>query len=270
MSHSSGLPAYEPFYRELIALEPSQRQDDLLAKVLRTPVMARPGAASCYSDLGFMLLTRVLESVYGSPLDHLASPSLASEGDGSLGFYRLRVPTDPTLAPERLVPVTGAVAATEYCPWRKRLLVGEVHDENAYCLGGVAGHAGLFGNAHGIYRLLVFLWKVQRGSIEHPFWVPEVVREFWRKQSALPNGTWTLGFDTPSPQNSSAGNYFSPRSIGHLGFTGTSFWFDLDREILIILLTNRVYPTRENERLKSFRPLLHNLVMETYDGASRY
>ena len=97
-----------------------------------------------------------------------------------------------------------------------------------------------------------------------------MVREFWTKQSAVPNGTWMLGFDTPSPQNSSAGKYFSPRSVGHLGFTGTSFWFDLDEEILIIFLTNRVYPTRENERLRSFRPLLHNLMMETYHGAARH
>ncbi len=101
------------------------------------------------------------------------------------------------------------------------------------------------------------------GSGMNP-WAAEVVREFWTKPSAPPGGSWMLGFDTPSQQHSSAGKYFSPRSVGHLGFTGTSFWFDLDQEILIILLTNRVYPTRANERLKSFRPLVHNLVMEAY------
>ena len=270
LSHSSGLPAYAPFYHELILVESSQRRDTLLAKILRAPLQSKPGAASCYSDLGFMLLTMILEGIYGRPLDHLVSPSLLPTFDGTLRFYGLKVATDPTLPPERLTPVTGAVAATEYCPWRKRLLVGEVHDENGYCLGGVAGHAGLFGTAHGIYRLLVILWEAHHGSIQHSSWTAEVVQEFWTKQSAVPNGTWMLGFDTPSPQNSSAGKYYSPRSVGHLGFTGTSFWIDLDEEILIIFLTNRVYPTRENERLRSFRPLLHNLVMETYHGAARH
>jgi serine-type D-Ala-D-Ala carboxypeptidase len=269
LSHSSGLPAYEPFYRELIFLESSQRLETLLAKILRTPLQARPGTASCYSDLGFMLLTMVLEEVYDAPLDHLASPFILQGFDDALGFCRLQVPTDPTTPPERLASDTGIFAATEYCPWRKRLLVGEVHDENAYCLGGVAGHAGLFGTAHGIYRLLANLWEAHHSSTRHSFWTPGVVEEFWTKQSAVPHSTWMLGFDTPSHQNSSAGKYFSPRSVGHLGFTGTSFWFDLDEEILIILLTNRVYPTRENERLKNFRPLLHNLVMETYYGVAR-
>lgn len=270
LSHSSGLPAYEPFYRELILVESSQRRDTLLAKILRAPLQSKPGTASCYSDLGFMLLTMILEGVYGAPLNRLASPFLLQDFDGALGFNHLQVPTNPTMPPERLSAVTGIFAATEYCPWRKRLLIGEVHDENAYCLSGVAGHAGLFGTAHGIYRLLVILWEAHRGSIPHSPWTAEVVQEFWTKQSAVPNGTWMLGFDSPSPQSSSAGKYFSPRSVGHLGFTGTSFWFDLDEEILIILLTNRVYPTRENERLRSFRPLLHNLVMETYHGAAKH
>jgi serine-type D-Ala-D-Ala carboxypeptidase len=264
LSHSSGLPAYEPFFRELVLLQSSKRRGALLAKVLGAPLQSRPGTASCYSDLGFMLLTMVLEGLYGASLDRLAEEFLLQGFEGTLRYCPLSVPTDPTVFPERPTVVAGTFAATEYCPWRKRLLVGEVHDENAYCLGGVAGHAGLFGNAHGMYRMLAFLWEAYRGSPGPLSRTTEVVREFWARPSAIPNSTWMLGFDTPSPQHSSAGKYFSALSAGHLGFTGTSFWFDLDREILIILLTNRVYPTRENERLKSFRPLLHNLVMETY------
>jgi serine-type D-Ala-D-Ala carboxypeptidase len=320
LCHSSGMPAYEPFYRKLIAVDASRRQDALLMQVLHMPLRSPPGTASCYSDLGFMLLTATLETIYGKPFDHLASqflleplqldlsrpgtdsrtsakphisPSIPSSllpapcsslpdprpqpsqalrkksPSAALGFCRLSVPTNPTLPARRLLPLRRVFAATEYCPWRRRLLIGEVHDENAYCLGGVAGHAGLFGTAHGVYRLLVFLWNVHRGSIGHPCWKADVVREFWTKQAAVSASTWMLGFDTPAAQGSSAGNYFSPHSPGHLGFTGTSFWFDLDQEILIILLTNRVYPTRENERLKSFRPLVHNLVMEAYHGAGK-
>ncbi len=263
LSHSSGLPAYEPFFRELIFLEPPERRQALLAKVLATPLQSRPGTASCYSDLGFMLLTGVLEGVYGAPLDRLAEEFLLPGFEGTLRYCPLNVPTDPTVRPRRPAVVAATFAATEYCPWRKRLLVGEVHDENAYCLGGVAGHAGLFGTAHGVFRLLALLWQAYRGSPGHRSRTTEVMREFWAKPSAVPDSTWMLGFDTPSPQHSSAGKYFSALSAGHLGFTGTSFWFDLEREILIILLTNRVHPTRENDRLKSFRPLLHNLVMET-------
>jgi serine-type D-Ala-D-Ala carboxypeptidase len=279
LNHSSGLPAYEPFYRELISLEPSRRGVVLLERILRTPLLADPGAASCYSDLGFMLLTMVLEAVYGKPLDHLASQflleplGLSFEGsniDGALGFCRLRVPADPTVPPERLTTIRRVFAATEDCPWRNRLLAGEVHDENAYCLDGIAGHAGLFGTAHGILALLAFLWNVHCGRIRHQSWTADAVQEFWTQPPAAAQTAWMLGYDTPSLQNSSAGSHFSPRSLGHLGFTGTSFWFDLDREILIILLTNRVYPTRKNERLKSFRPLVHNLVMETVHGLSRH
>jgi serine-type D-Ala-D-Ala carboxypeptidase len=266
LSHSSGLPAYEPFYRELIFIEAPRRQVALLEKVLRAPLVSEPGTSTCYSDLGFMLLCMILEVVYGSPIDHVASQFLPN---GTLGFCRLLVPTDPTLPPERLAATGSVFAATEDCPWRKRLLAGEVHDENAYCLGGVAGHAGLFGTAHGVFELLAFLWKVYRGIVRDGLWTPEVVQEFWTRHSAAPEATWMLGYDTPSLENSSAGNHFSPRSLGHLGFTGTSFWFDLDQEILIVLLTNRVYPTRENERLKRFRPAVHNLVMETYDGTPK-
>ena len=264
LNHSSGLPAYEPFYRELILLEAARRKETLLARILQSPLQSRPGTASCYSDLGFMLLAMVLEQVYDAPLDRLTTHFLPQAFDGAPGFCRLNVPTDATICPERLTAVAGIFAATENCPWRKRLLVGEVHDENAYCLGGVAGHAGLFGTAHGIFRLLAFLWKAYRGSPEHPPWTTEVVREFWTRSAAVADSSWMLGFDTPSARNSSAGRYFSALSTGHLGFTGTSFWFDLNREILIILLTNRVHPTRENERLKDFRPLVHDLVMETY------
>jgi serine-type D-Ala-D-Ala carboxypeptidase len=264
LNHSSGLPAYEPFYLKLILEESARRKDTLLSRILRSPLRSKPGTASCYSDLGFMLLAIVLEGLYNAPLDRLASQLLPQEADGLLRYCRLKVATDPTRSPERTPAPAGTVAATESCPWRKRLLVGEVHDENAYCLGGVAGHAGLFGTAHGIFRLFAFLWKVYRGRPGTAPWSTEVVRQFWAHPSAVPNSTWMLGFDTPSTHHSSAGKHFSPRSPGHLGFTGTSFWFDLDREILIILLTNRVYPTRENERLKDFRPLVHNLAMEQY------
>ena len=294
LNHSSGLPAYRPFFHRLITTEPDSRENALGTMIVRTPLDSQPGTVTCYSDLGFMLLPIFLERAYGKSLGRLATeflleplhlnltsptPGRRSAVDAqnaqawsplaTLDFRPLRVPPDPTLSP-RKAPAAGRVfAATEYCPWRKRLLIGEVHDEHAYCLGGVAPHAGLFGTAHGVYRLLMFLWDIYDGRMTHPSLTAGVVREFWTRPGIVPGSTWMLGFDSPSPQHSSAGDYFSLHSIGHLGYTGTSFWFDLDRELLVILLTNRVHPTRENERLKSFRPLLHNLVMETCHGCTR-
>lgn len=295
LNHSSGLPAYRPFFPALIVKEPASRNSTLNFMIATTPLDSPPGTVSCYSDLGFMLLPIFLENAYEKPLGELATQFLLaplhldlsqwSSGRRSrstarnhhewsplatLGFRPLRVPPEPTLSP-RKGPAAGRVfAATEVCPWRRRLLIGEVHDEHAYCLGGVAPHAGLFGTAHGVYRLLMFLWDIYSGRVVDPSWPSEIVREFWtRPAGSVPASTWLLGFDSPSPQHSSAGDYFSPHSIGHLGFTGTSFWFDLDRQILVILLTNRVHPTRDNERLKHFRPLLHNLVMETFHGREK-
>ena len=144
------------------------------------------------------------------------------------------------------------------------MLQGEVNDENAYSLEGVAGHAGLFGTAGGIYKLLQIVWAIAKGDSTRPLASPSLVRRFLERQTIVPGSTWALGFDTPSEAHSSAGAFFSPRSAGHLGFTGTSFWMDLEQEILVILLTNRVYPSRTNDQIKSFRPLLHDAVMKAF------
>gem|GEM_PF-14741 len=265
LNHCSGLPAYEPFYRTLIETPYAHRSAVLLSRILDTPLVDPPGKVCRYSDLGFLLLGIILEMVFESPLDSLAQQLLLQPMHNyELGYCRLKVFQDPTLLPERLAENRHHFAATEYCSWRKRILEGEVHDENAYSLGGVAPHAGLFGTAHGVFRLLSYLWGIYRGAVEDPSWSAEVMSTFWKKQDAVPGSSWALGLDTPSPERSSAGIHFSPRSVGHLGFTGTSFWIDLEKEVMVVLLTNRVHPTRENDRLKAFRPLMHNLVMEAF------
>jgi CubicO group peptidase (beta-lactamase class C family) len=297
LSHCSGLPPYRPFYRELIAVPSSEKRDSLLRRILGEPLISTPGDEARYSDLGFQLLGIVLETVWGKPLDLLASevllgsgffprpsslsiePTAAGSGGppsallaDNLGFNRIIVPRDPTVPPERAScsHVPASFAATELCPWRKRLLEGEVHDENAYSMEGIAGHAGLFGTALGIYTLISSLWSVYRNEVEDSRWSREMLNLFWRRPNIAHNSTWALGFDTPSDTGSRAGVYFSPRSICHLGFTGTSFLMDLDQEILVILLTNRVHPTRENEKIRAFRPLVHNSVMKAYHAFSRH
>ena len=152
-------------------------------------------------------------------------------------------------------------AATEDCLWRKKVLKGIVHDENAYALGGYSGHAGLFSNAREVYILTNLLREHYRGERED-YLRPETVRDFFRRAGVVKGSTWALGWDTPSPENSSSGGCFSKRSVGHLGFTGTSIWIDLERDVILIFLTNRVHPTRKNEKIREFRPVLHDMVMK--------
>jgi CubicO group peptidase (beta-lactamase class C family) len=154
----------------------------------------------------------------------------------------------------------GHFAATENCPWRKKILVGQVHDENAYVVGGVEGHAGLFGTADNIYRLLVELLFIYCGRSKSTLFHKDLLQRFFKR---LPGTDKALGFDTPSATGSSCGRGFSQNSVGHLGFTGTSFWMDLERSVIVILLTNRVHLSRENEDIKQFRPVLHDAVRKT-------
>jgi CubicO group peptidase (beta-lactamase class C family) len=152
-------------------------------------------------------------------------------------------------------------ASTEDCPWRGKIMRGSVHDENAYIVGGYSGHAGLFGTAKEVYTLVDLLRKVFR-SESHDYLRPETVKTFFAGQNIVDGSTWALGWDTPSPQDSSSGKYFSGKSVGHLGFTGTSVWMDLERDAVVVFLTNRIHPTRDNEKIKAFRPRLHDLIME--------
>jgi serine-type D-Ala-D-Ala carboxypeptidase len=264
LSHCSGLPAYRPYYEKLIQTPQVNRPDTLLKWVLAEPLLAPPGETACYSDLGYMVLQAILRGHYRANLDEAFSRCfLGPLGIGELGFHRLENVLDATTQPRLSADRHGLeFAHTEFCPWRKRLLQGEVHDENAYCLGGVAGHAGLFGTASGICDLLQTLWKLHNGGDASVALAPSVVQTFWRRQDLVPGSSWALGFDTPSTAGSSSGSRFSRRTIGHLGFTGTSFWIDLEREILIILLTNRVHPTRTDDRIKLFRPVFHDAVMD--------
>lgn len=160
-------------------------------------------------------------------------------------------------------------AATENCGWRKKVLCGEVHDDNAYTLNGVAGHAGLFGNMESLLTLTTFLLDQWRHGATHPSYSNETLREFFKRQTWIPESTWALGFDTPAEKGSSAGQYLSRESVGHLGFTGTSFWIDPQKELVVVLLTNRVHPSRENNAIRSFRPLFHNTVCEALSLARK-
>ncbi|MEI8359218.1 MAG: serine hydrolase domain-containing protein [Deltaproteobacteria bacterium] len=273
LEHSSGLPAHRPFSTGVGAIEEAGRPGFaasgaarrwVLDVVQREPLEAPPGVRAVYSDLGFIALGEIVERAAGDRLDRVCTARVFGPlGLDGLFFVDLddgrHGPGRPG-APGAGAPDGVEFASTAYCPWRGRVLCGEVDDDNAYAMGGIAGHAGLFGRARDVDRLAGILERAGRG--EHDFLPRAIVEAMWRPDAAVPGSTRTAGWDTPSPQRSSAGARMSKRTVGHLGFTGTSLWIDLERRVSIVLLTNRVHPSRENDKLVAFRPRIHDLVME--------
>ena len=251
LSHCSGLPAWRPYYLGIDrALLPLERRRAVYAAVHQEPLLARPGTMLQYSDAGFILLGEMVETLTGTPLDIFCRQKILSALD--LGNIAFRNPEDPR-------PVGLPFASTEQCPWRQRILEGEVHDENAWIMGGAAGHAGLFATGHQV-------WQFAQGLLDALLGRPWLVstltaRTFTTCQGAPQGSTWALGWDTPTPGQSSAGQFFSPAAIGHLGFTGTSLWIDPTQQVIVVLLTNRVHPSRQREGIRTFRPRIHDAVM---------
>jgi len=262
LTHTSGLPAWQPLYRMLDpALAPTtQDKDSILRAVAREPLVSEPGAISRYSDLGFMVLGSVVEAMTGTDLDHLSTERIFKPLGLVSSFY---LPIGSASTRERLAG--RSVAATEDCPWRGRVLRGEVHDENAYAMGGVAGHAGLFADARDVSRL-VMAWRDAQLGFDS-FLPSNLVSEWVTRQTGLGDGGWALGWTVPTPPSTS-GRHFSSRSFGHLGFTGTSIWVDPAADLAVVLLTNRVHPTRTNDGLSQFRPVIHDLIYEAVVGGS--
>ncbi len=252
--HKSGLPPWRPFFMRLSRLPGDRRPIGLRHCLLSEPLEAVPEVRSAYSDLGFMLLHWVAERLAGEPMDAFIGHEIYHPlGIQDLFFNDTRA---VVAAPEKY-------AATQLCPWRNRLLVGEVDDDNTWISGGVAGHAGLFGTASAVGRLLSALLAADGTTAGTGVFDPALVRMFWH---ADPGERWAMGFDTPSDLGSSAGCGFAGDSVGHLGFTGTSFWIHRSKGIIVILLTNRVHPWRYNTGIKDFRPRLHDAVMEAVGG----
>ncbi len=252
LNHSSGLPAYRPYFHHLEGITARERQAELLRLIIEEPLESRPGTKAVYSDLGYLLLGLLVEKSSGVGLDSYFRHRVAAPLNLSAGLFYNRLPAHRR----------GSYAATEKCPWRGRVMRGEVSDENCWVLGGVAGHAGLFGRLGEVMELVAAVLEIWRGRLSHPFLPREILKEFLESKNQVPGSTWALGFDRPTPGCSSSGRYLSPRSVGHLGFTGTSFWIDPERDLAIVLLTNRVHPNRDNNRIKEFRPYFHDRVIE--------
>jgi CubicO group peptidase (beta-lactamase class C family) len=269
LAHCSGLAAWRPFYDQIAAIEKAGKvnfmsgpgaKQLIFEEIHREKPEAEAGAKAIYSDLNFILLGEIAERATGAPLNRLCRDHIYNDlGLPATGFI------DISLARARkLKPVLEMFAATENCPSRKRLLIGEVDDDNAFAMGGVAGHAGLFAPVRDVDKIAAQLLACYHGRSD--FVQQKIIREFWTRDSAVPGSTWALGWDTPSPGRSSSGHRFPATAVGHLGFTGTSIWIDPAREISIAILTNRVHPSRDNQAIREFRPAIHDLIMEALEG----
>lgn len=246
LGHTSGYPAWRPYFERLRELLPTKRKQALLKMLLDEPLENTVGEAIVYSDLGYMLLTFVLEALTDKDLARLAR-DLAYSPLGLNLYY-----DNPQIS------LVSDVAQTEDCAWRGAVLQGRVHDDNAWAAGFPLGHAGLFGTAVDVLKLA----ESMRTSLKAPggFFNNEIISRFMRK---TPNSDKRLGFEAPAETGASCGD-FSPKSFGHLGFTGTSFWVDPERDLTAVLLTNRVNLGRENILIRTFRPQIHNLLISFY------
>src|SRR5215469_15784414 len=242
MTHSSGLPAFQEYWRT------SKGTSDTLRMIFAEPLEYEPGTKVVYSDLGIILMAEIISRLTGKPLDQLANEYI---------FQPLGMKDSMYNPPKKLWP---AIAPTEVDErWRHRLIQGEVHDENAYAIGGVSGHAGVFSTSP---DLAAFCQMLLNGGVyaHHRILKRATIAEFTAPQPLAKN-TRTLGWVVPT-EGSSSGRYFSAHSYGHTGFTGTTIWIDPDRQLFVVVLTNRVNPTRENHKIAEVRPALHDAVMQ--------
>jgi serine-type D-Ala-D-Ala carboxypeptidase len=248
LSHTSGLPDYYPYYKILEKYPVQERKAQLRYFLINVPLKNPIGQTRLYSDLGFMILSWIIERTAKCSIDRFVNDEIFRPLGLENLFYQNLYEKKKNFQ----------YAATEICPWRKTLIEGFVHDENAFVVGGIEGHAGLFGTAENIHRLLEHILTIYNDDLFQGIFPAHFVKIFLQR---FKNFDRTLGFDTPSDKNSSSGHFFSRDSVGHLGFTGTSFWMDLKRSIIVILLTNRIHPDRKNENIKKFRPALHDAIM---------
>jgi beta-N-acetylhexosaminidase len=248
LTHTSGLPAFKEYWRT------SKSKQETLTKIFAEPLEYEPGTKEIYSDLGIILMAEIIERLTGRTLDDLAKSYVFSPLEMKDTMYRPPKKLWPTIAPTEIDNNL-----------RHRLVQGEVHDENAFAIGGVSGHAGIFSTAP---DLAVFCQMLLNGGVyaHQRILRRATVAQFTTPQQ-LSGGTRTLGWAVPT-EGGSSGHYFSAHSFGHTGFTGTSIWIDPDRQLFVVLLTNRVHPTRENMKIAKVRVALHDAVMQALGFAT--
>ncbi len=248
LAHCSGISNYHPFFIKLRQVPIIERKECLEKMLIQEKLAGFPGNQVVYSDIGFMILRWIIETITEKRMDSFLTEFLYHP----LGLDRIH------FIDLKQQNCHEGIAATEFCMWRNSLIKGKVHDDNAYVMGGIDGHAGLFGSAMDIARLISVLMSDYRKQSGGGIFDSHLIQVFWSRQ--IPFGR-ALGFDMPSTDVASCGHFFSKNSVGHLGFTGTSIWIDPDMSVFIILLTNRIHPSRFNIDIRRFRPLIHDEIM---------
>ena len=245
LAHSSGLPAYVRLF------ERAKSRDELLAMAFSTPLEHVPDTHTEYSDIGFIILGVALERLAGESLDKFCAREIFQP----LGMSDTRFCPPPDWKP-RIAPTADDQR------FRHQIIQGEVQDENASVMGGVAGHAGVFSTAADVSR---FARGILNGGA--PLFRPETVKLFTTRQTHPADTSRALGWDTPSVPSQS-GQFFSARAFGHLGYTGTSLWVDPERDLAVTLLTNRTWPDCSSQAIKQVRPKFHDAVVKALGGAA--
>ncbi|HEV2277792.1 MAG TPA: serine hydrolase domain-containing protein [Acidobacteriaceae bacterium] len=244
LAHSSGLPGYVTFFRDHSTAE------GLMRAALRLSLEAKPGSRTEYSDPGYILLGKVVEVLSGGCLDAFCAREI---------FAPLRLQNTcfrPSAALRSTIPPTENDTT-----FRRRLIQGEVQDENAFVLGGVAGHAGVFSNVRDLLTFAQCILDHGRTGSGTPLFSSETLAVFAEPQTTPDGKSRALGWDVPTPPSAS-GQYFGPRSIGHLGYAGTSLWIDPDQALAMVLLTNRTWPDRSSDAIRQVRPAFHDAIVE--------
>src|SRR5882762_4551924 len=248
LTHTSGLPPFKEYWRT------SKNKQDTLTKIFAEPLDYEPGTKEVYSDLGIILMAEIIERLTGRTLDDLARSYIFLPLGMQDTMYRPPTKLRPQIAPTEIDNNL-----------RHRLVQGEVHDENAFAIGGVSGHAGLFSTAPDLAAFCQML--LNGGMYAHQRILRRATITQFTMPQQLSGGTRTLGWGVPT-EGGSSGHYFSAHSFGHTGFTGTSIWIDPDRQLFVVLLTNRVHPTRENQKMPQLRITFHDAVMQTLGFAT--
>ena len=268
LSHSSGLKPWRAYHKIFLQKERKtgetligspETRASVIDRTVRSALVHEPGEAAVYGDLDFIVLGAVVEAVGGQRLDDFCRERIFGPLEMSDTFF---IPIGRDAQP-LAEPTKRLIAATENCPWRNRVLWGEVHDPNASVMGGVAGHAGLFSTVDDVMKfgqIIIDVWHGRSDALPR-----ETLRRFLTRQSLPVSSDWALGWDTPTEGASSSGKHFSKNSVGHLGFTGTSLWIDLDREAVITLLTNRVHLIAKKSRF-GLRPIVHDAIIEAFEA----
>ncbi len=279
LNHTSGMPAWHPFYEELLRAQCGDRRgiltsrgarDYVLTCINRMSLKYEVGARQVFSDINFILLGFLVELLTGVSLEKAAFRYVFQ----TLGLKSTSY-VDLSLMKRRGIhPITDVIAPTEDCPWRKRVLCGEVHDDNAWAMGGISGHSGLFSTAYDVHTFGCELLRAYYGA--STLIRSDVVRSFWEPSRSGGKGSsgtgsngasergvgWRLGWDSPSQENGLHDAGLGPDAVGCNGFTGCSLWIEPHDRIVAIVVSNRVHPTRSNKKILAFRPELHRTIFE--------